>query len=89
MDTLGPAKSVLIFQVSLHNNISFGTTARCMDYAGVHIFKCPVLINRFHCITVHDTPECQLYYTLIGSLAKILPLQIICVLYCIFMEVKE
>ena len=31
---------VLIFQVSLHNK-SFGTTARCVDYAGVHIFKCP------------------------------------------------
>ena len=45
--TLGPTKSVqiikgvLIFQVSLHDNVSFGTTARCVDYAGVHIFKCP------------------------------------------------
>ena len=45
MDTLGPAKKcppdypgVLIFQVSLHDNVSFGTTARCVDYAGVHIF---------------------------------------------------
>ena len=34
-------QGVLIFQVSLHNNVSFGTTARCVDYAGVHIFKCP------------------------------------------------
>ena len=32
---------VLIFQVSLHDNVSFGTTARCVDYAGVHIFKGP------------------------------------------------
>ena len=56
MDTLGPAKSVQIdgvpiFQVSLHDNVSFGTRARCVDYAGVHIFKfSSVLINRFHCI---------------------------------------
>ena len=21
--------------------ISFGTTARCVDYAGIHVFKCP------------------------------------------------
>ena len=34
-------QGVLIFQVSLHDNVSFGTTARCVDYAGVHIFKCP------------------------------------------------
>ena len=34
-------QGVLIFQVSLHNDVSFGTTARCVDYAGVHIFKCP------------------------------------------------
>ena len=35
-------QGVLIFQVSLHNNVSFGTTAaRCVDYAGVHIFKSP------------------------------------------------
>ena len=40
-DTLGPAKSVQIFQVSLHDNVSFGTITRCVDYAGVHIFKCP------------------------------------------------
>ena len=46
MDTLTSQKcpdyqGVLIFQVSLHDNVSFGTTARCVDYAGVHIFKCP------------------------------------------------
>ena len=34
-------QGVLIFQVSLHNDVSFGTTARCVDYPGVHIFKCP------------------------------------------------
>ena len=34
-------QGVLIFQVSLHDNVSFGTTTRCVDYAGVHIFKCP------------------------------------------------
>ena len=34
-------QGVLIFQVSLHDNVSFGTTARCVDYAGIHIFKCP------------------------------------------------
>ena len=34
-------QGVLIFQVSLHDNVSFGTTDRCVDYAGVHIFKCP------------------------------------------------
>ena len=34
-------QGVLIFQVSLHDNVSFGTTARCVDYAGVHIFNCP------------------------------------------------
>ena len=25
-------QGVLVFQVSLHNNVSFGTTARCVDY---------------------------------------------------------
>ena len=33
-------QGVLIFQVSLHDNVSFETTARCVYYAGVHIFKC-------------------------------------------------
>ena len=41
MDTLGPTKGVLIFQVSLYDKAPFGTIARCPDYAGVHIFKCP------------------------------------------------
>ena len=34
-------QGVLIFQVSLHNNVLFGTTARYVNYAGVRIFKCP------------------------------------------------
>ena len=34
-------QGVLIFQVSLNDNVSFWTTARCVDYVGVHIFKCP------------------------------------------------
>ena len=34
-------QGVLIFQVSLHDNVSLGNTARCVDYADVHIFKCP------------------------------------------------
>ena len=34
-------QSVLIFQVSLYDKAPFGTIARCPDYAGVHIFKCP------------------------------------------------
>ena len=40
MDTLGPTKGVLIFQVSLYDKAPFGTIARYPDYAGVHI-KCP------------------------------------------------
>ena len=32
---------VLIFQVSLYNKESFGTITKCVDYAGVPIFKCP------------------------------------------------
>ena len=36
-------QGVLIFQVCLHDNVSFGTLTRCVDYAGVHI----VLINSF------------------------------------------
>ena len=31
-------QGVLIFQVSLHDHVSFGTTARRVDYVGVHIF---------------------------------------------------
>ena len=34
-------QGVLIFQVSLYYKAPFGTIARCPDYAGVHIFKCP------------------------------------------------
>ena len=34
-------QGAMIFQVSLHNSVLFGTTARCVDYAGVHIFKYP------------------------------------------------
>ena len=48
MDTLGPTKSVLIikvscmiFQVSLYDKASFGTTTNSVDYAGVLIFKFP------------------------------------------------
>ena len=51
MDTLGPVmqkcpdyQGVMhdwIYQVNLHNNVSFGTTARCVDYAGLPIFRCP------------------------------------------------
>ena len=41
MDTLGPTKGVQTFQVSLYDKAPFGTIARCPDYAGVHIFKCP------------------------------------------------
>ena len=51
MDTLGTAKcpdyqGVLIFQVISYDKVSFGTSTKCVDYAGVHI-------NRFHCIPVH------------------------------------
>ena len=46
MDTLGPKKcpdyqGVLIFQVILFDKVQFGTSAKCLDYAGVHIFNCP------------------------------------------------
>ena len=42
MDTLGPAKSVLIFQVDLYYKVSsFGTITKCVDYAAALIFKCP------------------------------------------------
>ena len=32
---------VLIFQVILYDNAPFWTKTKCMDYAGVLIFKCP------------------------------------------------
>ena len=34
-------QGVLIFQVILYDKVQFGTSAKCLDYAGVHIFKCP------------------------------------------------
>ena len=41
MYTLGPAKSVLIFQVILYEKVPFRTLIKCLDYAGILIFKCP------------------------------------------------
>ena len=41
LGTSKKCQGVLIFQVSLYNNVSFGIIARSVDYAGVHIFKCP------------------------------------------------
>ena len=35
-------QSVLIFQVSLYDKVSFGAITECVDYTGVLIFKCPV-----------------------------------------------
>ena len=32
---------VLIFQVILHHKVQFGTSTKCLDYAGVLIFKFP------------------------------------------------
>ena len=40
-------QGVLIFHVSLYDKAPFGNITKCMDYAGVPIFKC--LINRLHC----------------------------------------
>ena len=34
-------QGVLIIQVSSYAKAPFGTTTKCVDYAGVHIFKCP------------------------------------------------
>ena len=34
-------QGVLIFQVSSYDKASFGTITKCVDYAGVPIFKCP------------------------------------------------
>ena len=34
-------QGVLIFQVSLYDKAPFGTITKCVDYAGVLIFKCP------------------------------------------------
>ena len=42
-------QGVLIFQVSLHDNVSFGTTAIGVWIMQVSTFS-SVVINRFHCI---------------------------------------
>ena len=42
-------QGVLIFQVSLHDNVSFGTTAIGVWIMQVSTFS-SILINRFHCI---------------------------------------
>ena len=31
----------MIFQVSLYDKAPFGAVTKCVDYAGVLIFKCP------------------------------------------------
>ena len=43
MDTLGSTNNVQIIKVSWFpiHTISFKATARCVDYVGVHISKCP------------------------------------------------
>ena len=56
MDILGPAKcldyqGVQIFQVSLHDNVSFVTTAIGVWIMQVSTFS-SVLINRFHCMKI-------------------------------------
>ena len=35
------AQGILIFQVILHEKLPFGTSIKCVDYAGVLIVKCP------------------------------------------------
>ena len=42
MDTLEAFISVLIIQFSLHAIAPFVTITKCVDYAGVLIFKCLV-----------------------------------------------
>ena len=42
MDTLEAFISVLIIQFSLHAKAPFVTITKCVDYAGVLIFKCLV-----------------------------------------------
>ena len=34
-------QGVLIFQVVLYEKVPFGILTMSLDYAGVHIFKCP------------------------------------------------
>ena len=44
----GYYQGVLISQVSLHDKAApFGTITKCVDYAGVLIFKCPNYITGF------------------------------------------
>ena len=38
---LGTNKNVQIFQVILYDKLQFGTSTKCLNYAGVLIFKCP------------------------------------------------
>ena len=71
VDILGPAKcpdyhGVLIFQVSLHDNASFGTTAIGVWIMQVSTFS-SVLINRFHCSRIcisTDSPTYSSYILL-------------------------
>ena len=34
-------QGVLIFLVNLYEKVRFGTSSKCLDYAGVHISKSP------------------------------------------------
>ena len=34
-------QGVLVFQVILYEKVTFGTSSKSLDYAGVHILKCP------------------------------------------------
>ena len=41
---LGTSKKgpgVLILLVILYEKVTFGASTKCLDFAGVHIFKCP------------------------------------------------
>ena len=56
MDTLGPFISVTIFHLYDKNTIT-----ECVDYAGVFVFKCP-LVNRFHCVFIcNDSLPSNMY----------------------------
>ena len=39
--TCPDCQGILILQVILYDKVSFGTSTKCVDYAGVLIFKCP------------------------------------------------
>ena len=41
MDTLELIIGALIIQISLYDQAPFGTITKCVDCAGVLIFKCP------------------------------------------------